>query len=314
MNFKSISNIELTHQLTKLVRTERKITYHILQHINEFESRKLYAIEGYDGMFSYLTKFLGYGESSAYSRLQAARLLKQIPEIALKIQTGALNLTQLIHVEKCLKAEKQKGISRSTEETHQVLEKIEQCNVFETKKILAVEFIQPLLQHTRVQPQKDDSVRLEITFTQDQFESLKKAQSLLSHICLSGDLSEVIATLALKFNQSKLGKAESASESESASKAESPSTLSQKLLTQSFASTALKSKRKYISIKMRRSVQNEFNHSCGYISLSGYRCDSKFQLQIDHRKPLALGGTNDMQNLRILCRTHNIWEAQRLGL
>ena len=201
-----MTNNEVTHQLHNLVKTERKITHHILQYINEFESRKIYAHEGYDSMFSYLTKFLGYGESGAYSRLQAARLLNRVPEVAASIENGSLNLTQLIQVEKCLKAEREKGISRSTEETQKVLQTIEQCNSFETKKLLSIAFDQPVIQHTLVRPQKDNSVRLELTLTQIQFEHLKQAQSLLSHVCPSGELNDVIATLAIKFNQSKLGK------------------------------------------------------------------------------------------------------------
>lgn len=327
MNLKIMTNCELTNRLKNLVQTERKITHLILGHIVEFESRKLYAEQGYDSMFTYLTKSLGYGEDSAYRRLQAARVLKRIPEAAIKIESGVLNLTQLAQVEKCIKADKQNGLIKSTQETQQILEKLESCTSYETKKILAVEFNQPPQVQTRIQPQKDESIRLEVTLTKEQFVELKTAQSLLSHICHSGNLGEVIATLALKFNQTKLGKNNPINESKqmdpvvarqeepfisSNSKPEKTESV-EVLLTQSFLG-ARKSKRKYISIKTKRNLLQHADHSCDHTSINGKRCSSRYQLQIDHRKPLALGGTDSVENLRVLCRVHNNFEARRLGI
>jgi hypothetical protein len=144
MELKQISNQELLSRLDKLVRTERKLTHVILAHINEVESRRLYAELGFDSMFKYLTSHCGYGEDSAYRRLQAARLLKKAPEIAEKIEQGALNLTQLTQVQKCLRQEQQSGSVVSADQTLQILEQIQNKSSYETKKVLALEFNQPL--------------------------------------------------------------------------------------------------------------------------------------------------------------------------
>lgn len=69
MEFKNILNQDLLGRLDKLARTERKLTHAILCHINEVESRRLYADLGFDSMFKYLTHHCGYGEDSAYRRL-----------------------------------------------------------------------------------------------------------------------------------------------------------------------------------------------------------------------------------------------------
>lgn len=342
MNLKSISNIELTNRLNKLVRTERKITHLILEHIIEFESRKLYAEHGYPNMFTYLTKKLGYGEDSAYRRLQAARVLKRLPEVANKIECGNLNLTQLTQVEKCLNADKRQGILKSSQDTRQILEKLENCTGYETKKILAIEFNQPLQTQTHISPQKDDSVRLEITLTHEQFKELKTAQSLLSHSCHSADLGDVITTLAHKFNQTKLGNNKSVPISlESKIPKDIDSLIPAKLITGTVAEkqidpvvvqeqrkmiisksksvtqgflAARKLKRKYISMQIKRNLFKQAKYSCEYTSFNGQRCNSQYQLQIDHIQPIALGGTDSVENLRILCRTHNTFEAERFGL
>lgn len=43
------------------------------------------------------------------------------------------------------------------------------------------------------------------------------------------------------------------------------------------------------------------------------RCGTKKRLTIDHIKPLSLGGTNDLENLQVLCRPCNSRKGARLA-
>lgn len=207
MDFSKISNAELCSRMEKLVRTERKITHLILLHINEIESRRLYADLGYDGMFSYLTKGLGYSESAAYRRLQSARVFKQVPSIGEKLENGSLNLSQLTQVQKCMKEERNKtGQIPDAAFTENVISKIEGKTTFETEKVLAVEFDRPTQRHERLKPQQDDSVRVELTLSKEQYELLEEVRSLASHSCPNGTWAEVISFLASQYKKTKLGK------------------------------------------------------------------------------------------------------------
>ncbi len=311
-----LSNQEIISRMEKLVRTERKITHLVLLHIVEIEDRKLYAKLGYDGMYSYLTKGLGYSESSAYRRLQSARLLRKVPEVAVKIEEGKLNLSQLTQVQKSLKEQTQSGIQSMTPlATLAVLEKIENKSTFETERVLATEFNRPVQAHESIKPQKDDSVRIELTLTKEQFAELEQAKALLSHVCHEGHWSEVIFQLAKEFNRKKLSPAKAPSgkvENENTEAATSSEVLHQQHLTQSFAakkSQNYKRTRKYIPIGIKRALFKKSNGCCEYIDKNtGKRCNSKYQLQIDHIHPWSLGGSNHADNLRVLCRTHNSFE------
>ena len=204
MNLSQLANSELLLRLEKLSRTERKITHLILWHILEVETRKLYADRGYASCFEYLTKGLGYSEGSAYRRLQSARLLKKMPEklsksVAVKLENGSLNLSQLTQVQKCLKNEenlkKQQSITefnKSTESTQHILELIENQNTFETQKILAKQFNQPVQTKEKIISQRNDSVKLEIILTKEQMKNLEQVQSLLSHICPERSISSLV--------------------------------------------------------------------------------------------------------------------------
>ena len=63
---------------------------------------------------------------------------------------------------------------------------------------------------------------------------------------------------------------------------------------------------RYISPKVRHHVWMRDQGKCTYVCPKTKRkCLSDHLLQIDHIKPFSLGGTNDADNLRLLCANHN---------
>ncbi len=50
---------------------------------------------------------------------------------------------------------------------------------------------------------------------------------------------------------------------------------------------------------------------CTFVGNDGKRCESDWNLQIDHIIPHARGGDNSPENLRLLCANHNKLEAER---
>ena len=51
---------------------------------------------------------------------------------------------------------------------------------------------------------------------------------------------------------------------------------------------------------------------CAFTSADGHRCGSTTRLELDHITPIAQGGKTTPENLRLLCRAHNQYEAERL--
>ncbi|MDR3607908.1 MAG: HNH endonuclease signature motif containing protein [Oligoflexia bacterium] len=71
--------------------------------------------------------------------------------------------------------------------------------------------------------------------------------------------------------------------------------------------------RQAIPAEVQRQVWQRDGSRCTFIHPeTGRRCESRFRLQIDHIIPVKLKGSNDLSNLRILCREHNAWEAARV--
>ncbi len=91
---------------------------------------------------------------------------------------------------------------------------------------------------------------------------------------------------------------------------------------QSLHAHEIKGSQKFVVPKERaRSIAAAVKHAvwrrnqdrgCEFVSDAGEACGSHQALQIDHVNGFALGGSNEVKNLRIICAKHNrfIWKAQ----
>jgi hypothetical protein len=322
MDLSNISNDVLLNRTYRYARSERKITHIVLWHINEVERRGLYAQLKYDSIFKYISKHLGYGEKAAYERMHASRLLGKMPELAEKMEEGTLNLTQIVQVQSCINKETRAGNKVDQAQTAKIFEKIESMSGEKTLKTLAIEFNQPIQMHEVIQPQRDNTVRAGITFTDEEMDVMKHLKSLLSHVLPNPTWAELIIYLAKK--QIKAIEGNTAKKSvamnqpiqveavEVSADVDVPKGEELLKTTQCFGATR---ERKAIKIATRRRLMERAGKCCEFVNPSnGHRCDGVYQLQVDHKIPIALGGSNDISNLRVLCRTHNLLEAKRFGL
>ncbi|MEK7790755.1 MAG: HNH endonuclease signature motif containing protein, partial [Deltaproteobacteria bacterium] len=113
--------------------------------------RRLYAKEGYSSLFNYLRERFHYSESSAYRRIQAAKMTLIFPEVLGLIEKGKVNLTTLSLIEPHVSKENvgaivAQVIAKSKRETEAILDsqfltqretvrdKIRRLPVFEDKR------------------------------------------------------------------------------------------------------------------------------------------------------------------------------------
>jgi hypothetical protein len=68
--------------------------------------------------------------------------------------------------------------------------------------------------------------------------------------------------------------------------------------------------RQAIPAKIRKMVFQRGKGKCEYRSPDGRVCGSQHRLEINHKIAVALGGTNELFNLELNCRNHNILHAQ----
>jgi hypothetical protein len=69
---------------------------------------------------------------------------------------------------------------------------------------------------------------------------------------------------------------------------------------------------RYIPMDVRRAVWMRDEGRCTFESDAGRRCTVSGTVEFDHVIPVAHGGKATVDNLRLLCRAHNQYEAGRL--
>jgi hypothetical protein len=268
MNLQKLTNEELAENLKSLISKEREILSLILEHILEIDRRKFFLKMAYSSLFDYLTKHLGYSAGSAQRRIDAARLMKEVPELSQKLESGSLNLSQVSLVQKAIR--QKKAIVNKRE----ILESLENKSFFESQSIVSKAFDLEIKEETKITSQKDESIRLEVTLTKSQWEKLQQMKSLLPNG--SGEWSEVLEYLADKV-----------------------------IMQKTKAKTLPKPSISKTNISMRKHIRNRDQCCQHKDKITGRICGTKLNLQIDHIKPLWAGGTSTIENLQLLCANHN---------
>ncbi len=132
----SYSNENLISHIKNLVSEERKLTADILESLREVERRKLFLEMGYSSLFDFCVKELGYAESSAFRRISAMRLIKDVPEVQNKILSGELSLSVVAQAQSFFKKQDKKKEAYGKHAKLDLLEKLGNTSVRECEKML----------------------------------------------------------------------------------------------------------------------------------------------------------------------------------
>ena len=69
---------------------------------------------------------------------------------------------------------------------------------------------------------------------------------------------------------------------------------------------------RHIPAALKRAVWERDLGRCTFVSERGERCPAHSRLEFDHADPVARGGRATVENLRLRCRAHNQFAAERM--
>ena len=144
----------------------------------------------------------------------------------------------------------------------------------------------------RITPLAPQRFGMQVTLDAETHELLRDVQALLGHTVPSGDLAAVL--------RESLRLAKQALEKRRFAATEKPR-----------PGRRSKSARG-IPAHVRRAVWERDQGRCTFVSDSGHRCEDRTRLEFDHVQPVARGGEATRDNLRLRCRGHNQYEAERV--
>jgi len=259
----------LDHETGRFVRREKECTHIVLLHLKEIRRRRLYHDLNFQTLHEYCVGRLGYTDGEAHYRISAMKLMQDSPKIERAIENGSLPLTNALIANNFISG---KDRATSTREKENVVLKILGKSAREAREILKPK-----------KTRKRKSIRPKLTVDNELLELLQELKSL------SGKEELAILKEAVKLKIETIRKMRRVQASKPVAK--------------------VKKNIRYIPKSTEARVKLRAGDRCEHIDWKGQRCRQTLNLQLDHIHPFALGGDNGEDNLRILCREHNLRAA-----
>lgn len=286
MAFEKWNDSEVETAVREKAFEERKLTLEVIALLEEIDRRKIFLQRGYSSLMDYCVKELKYSESSAYRRIAAMRVVRDVPEVKSSVASGTLNLMNLAQAQtyfrktKAVKAEKRI-----------LLDRLENKSSRETEKIIAT-LAPDILPKENLRQVTEDRSRLSLVIDDKVRANLERLKDLLSHKLPDAgfaDVIEHISEMALE-KLDPLRKATPAVE----------------------IADSAKNGSRYISVHAKTQVwKTSVGQCCFKDPQTGKRCASTRFLEVDHKFPYSKGGSNESTNLQLLCDAHNRWKGAK---
>ncbi|MBI3017837.1 MAG: HNH endonuclease [Deltaproteobacteria bacterium] len=303
---------ELVEKFGVLVREEKEATASVVAHLSEIDRRKLYALEGYSSLFNYCVEKYHYSESAAYRRIQAARIYPKFPEILNLLKEGKLNLVTLSLIEPYLDQQGteliNKILDKSKREVEDILSELSLRKENIQDVIRRLPMKRAVLEKTaqnftstggsekigKNEVQEIRKVKIEFVADEEVAKLIQRAKEVLRHKYPQGKLEDLVREAFELLLEKKDPERKIQRDSSAALRPQND-----------------KSNTRYIPQRIKEAIWKRDEGQCSYVSSDGKSCGERNFLELDHVQPWSLGGSSTLENLRLLCRTHNQWRAEK---
>jgi hypothetical protein len=272
-------------------------------------------------------KRLGLSNNEAFHRITAARLARRFPVIFEMLERRDVHLTAVCLLRDYL-----------TPDNHaELLVAVIHKTKLEIEQLLAHRFPgkaipERLRQVQLLAPLSDEQYHLHLTLSRAAKEKLERARDLMSHANPSADLAIVVERAlevlverleARRFAQTKSRGRKRLTDSPQGKRLaherdedrrgtnDSADSQREKVAGGRASGSVNHDRRQALPSALRREVVARDGAQCTFIGDDGQRCDARSHLQFHHEEPWALGGADAVENVRLLCRAHNLLVAER---
>jgi 5-methylcytosine-specific restriction endonuclease McrA len=309
---------------------ERGRTADLLVYIAEIDARKLYLREACHSMKDYCIRRMRLEADAASKRIQAARVAWRFPDIFDLVEDGRLHLAGVVLLAPHL-TEGNAGelLAAAADRSKRQIEELIAVRFPRSEMLTLVQALPPahstaeqssaqpgdVTQETmdvmgrsrshapghadstsprpKVEPIASGRFALQVMIDRSTYEDLEYARALLGHQVPGGEIGEMLAR-ALRALVGQLEKTRFAA------------------TRRPRANGACSSLHpRHIPRCVKRAVWERDGGQCTFTSEDGHRCTADTRLEWDHIAPVARGGQGTVENLRLVCRAHNRYLAER---
>lgn len=295
---KELPEDELMARMLSACQEERRLVAEVVVYLIEVDRRRLDLRAACSSFFDYCTRHLHMSGGAAHRRINAVRLVKRYPFLLAKLASGELHLCGILilrdHFTDANAEELAAAASGLSEaKLHElVAARAPRPPVPERLGPVAEQAglptTQPPARQSRTAPLSSTTYALQLTMKAETHAKLLRARDMMRHRQPDGNpavvLDHALDALIVQLERQRLAKTQ--------------------------RPRARKGRTKGISRATRREVFEHDGQQCTYRSETGERCPALAFLELDHEDAKASGGTNDAENLRVLCRAHNHLHAE----
>ena len=256
--------------------------------LQELDLSKTYLHFKQPSLFSYATKCLRLSENIALTLIDIARKSVHVPELKAAIEERKISVSSARRIVPILTLEnKTEWITKAQDLTLNQLNQ-ELAKKFPEKAAL-----------TKIKYKSEFLARLEVDVSEKTLNLLKKAQDILSqsrkkHVDVAEALNAVLDEYVQRHDPV-----------EKAVRVEKKNHRKSKPENAQSMKKIPVSKRIRFDATLKHSVVLRDDNQCTHIDLDGIRCHSRKWLDIHHHIPISHGGTNDLNNLKMMCSQHH---------
>jgi hypothetical protein len=345
---RDVTDRDLQAELTRLLASSSRTEARIIAHLAAVEERRLHLVAGSSSLFAYCCHRLHLSENEAFHRITAARLARRFPAIFGLIEQRAVHLTAVCLLRDYLTPENHRELleeasGRTKLQVQELLaRRFPRPDVASTIRKLPPPRA-PLPAPARALPRsaaspKADAVndsrkalpppvqtaspahashkavveplsaaryRIQLNASVQLKEKLEHAVELLSHSNPSSDLAIMIERavdlLIERVEKQRFAQTKSPRRGQASGTQE--------------RGRSVKSRgfhvRRHIPNETMRQIVARDGLRCTFVGSDGQRCTARKFIQIHHEDPWARGGDETVDNLHILCASHNRLLAER---
>jgi hypothetical protein len=334
----SLSSSQLLSATRELVQKSRGTDADLLEHLGEIDERRLYLDGAFPSMFAFCIGEYGFSEDVAYQRIAVARAARSLPAILEAIRSGRVHMTGLRLLAPHLNTENiaqvlAEATGKSTRQIEELVARLAPQPPVPTviRKLPAQVIPQPppptlfgsaetAVSHDSspatasgsapasvavprrdeqrcvVQPLAEETFKFQFTASRACRDKLRQAQDLLRHRVPDGDVGTIVekALDALIERVTKERFAEVRKSRKTAIEAEASSVS------------------RHIPSAIKRAVFERDGGRCTFTDERGRRCGETGGLEFDHLDGFARTHLHDADRIRLLCRSHNQYAAERM--
>jgi hypothetical protein len=321
-SFHSVSDEDLLQRLTDLVSQTKRLEADLVAHIAEVDERRLYAVRACSSMFTYAVEVLHLSEHEAYERITAARASRKYPQLLEMLADGRLHLSGLGKLAPHLTD--QNCVELLDRAAHKTKRQIEELIAEISPKPDAPALIRKVpervtapvpvpVQKPELGPDRvpsPESTRSSIVAPKPPVIEVLAPSRYKVQFTASAALREKLERLQA-LTQEDLVDAIEAAVTERLERLEAKRYGEAKKPRKSLAETDTSPKSRYVPVAVRRMVSQRDQKQCTFVDEKGRRCTEREGLEFHHEDPFGLGGDHDPTRIRLLCRCHNFYQAER---